>query len=260
MRARLVCLILPADVYADFSGRVLAVADGDTLTVVHNEAETRVRLNGIDAPEQNQPFGESSRAFTTALVLGKTVTIHEHAEDNYGRTIGDVILPDGRTLNQELLRAGMAWWYHEHSTDRALGRLEIEARAAKKGLWADRDAIPPWAFRHQRRLKLVPLPMQGESPRVGAIAPGLSEHQAIVGNRRSGLYHRPTAPTTTAYLVKTAPRLRVLRRPKRQTTGSHGIAHNSEQVPRGEHNGQHTTSECAGGWTASARRKEPRVL
>jgi len=63
-----------------------------------------------------------------------------------------VILPDGRNLNQELVRAGLAWWYRQYARgDGALERLEDEARAARRGLWADRDPVAPWEFRSRQR-------------------------------------------------------------------------------------------------------------
>ena len=184
----LVYLPLPLAVQADFSGHVVGVADGDTLTVVQGEAERRVRLNGIDAPEHRQAYGDRSKAFAADLALGKTVTIREHGQDKYGRTIGDVMLPDGRSLNQELLRAGLAWWYHQHSSDQALGHLEIEARAAKRGLWTDTDAMPPWAFRHQGRLNAAPRSSPHDAT---SVAPPFSAHQPIIGNRKSRIYQRP---------------------------------------------------------------------
>jgi endonuclease YncB( thermonuclease family) len=81
------------------------------------------------------------------LVFGKVVTIKVETIDQYGRTVGEVILPDGRNLNHELVSAGFAWWYREYSKDEILGRLEAEATAAKRGLWADPHPIPPWEFR-----------------------------------------------------------------------------------------------------------------
>ncbi len=69
----------------------------------------------------------------------------------YGQTVGEVILPDGRVLNHELVRAGLAWWYRRYAPDdAALERLEQKARAAKRGLWADAEPVPPWAWRRRR--------------------------------------------------------------------------------------------------------------
>jgi micrococcal nuclease len=92
----------------DFSGRVVAVTDGDTIRVLRNRREVRVRLYGVDAPESKQPFGSRAKQFTSGLVFGKAVTVRVRDVDRYGRTVGEVILPDGRNLNQEIVKAGFA--------------------------------------------------------------------------------------------------------------------------------------------------------
>ncbi len=72
--------------------------------------------------------------------------------DRYGRTIADVILPDGRVLNRELVRAGFAWWYRRYAPeDETLEQLECEARGARRGLWADAEPVPPWEWRVMRK-------------------------------------------------------------------------------------------------------------
>lgn len=71
--------------------------------------------------------------------------------DKYGRTVADVILPDGRVLNRELVSAGLAWWYRRYSQDKSLRQLEEQARSAKRGLWADPNPIPPWCYRKLKK-------------------------------------------------------------------------------------------------------------
>jgi len=150
-------LLLPAALLAaDFSGRVVGISDGDTIKVMHNGRAERIRLNGIDCPERGQPFGTRAKQFTSEMVFGKTVTLHVTDMDRYGRTVADVILPEGRVLNRELVAAGLAWWYRQYSQDKSLGQLEAEARAARRGLWADPEPIPPWAWRHQKGRSGVP--------------------------------------------------------------------------------------------------------
>jgi hypothetical protein len=61
--------------------------------------------------------------------------------------------PDGRSLNRELVREGYAWWYKQYSKDASLGVLEGEARAAKRGLWADQNPVPPWEWRAASRIR-----------------------------------------------------------------------------------------------------------
>ena len=137
----------------DFTGRVVGISDGDTIRVLHEGRAERVRLWGIDAPESGQPWGTRARQFTGDLAFGKTVTVRVRDIDRYKRTVAEIILPDGRNLNQELVRAGMAWWYRQFAKrDTVLPELEQEARAARRGLWADPAPVPPWEWRKAQRV------------------------------------------------------------------------------------------------------------
>jgi endonuclease YncB( thermonuclease family) len=135
----------------DFVGRVVGVSDGDTIEVMRAGRAVRVRLQGIDCPESHQPYGTRAKQFTSDLVFSKTVAVQIHGTDQYGRILGEVILPDGRSLNRELVRNGYAWWYRRYSDDPVLQRLEEEARRERRGLWRDKNPIPPWEFRRERR-------------------------------------------------------------------------------------------------------------
>lgn len=103
----------PRKVILEFTGKVVGVTDGDTITVMHNQVGEIVRLNGIDCPERRQAFGSRAKQAASELVFGETVTVAVVDYDRYSRTVGDVILPDGRLLNEELVRAGMCWWYRK---------------------------------------------------------------------------------------------------------------------------------------------------
>src|SRR5262245_50484730 len=96
---------------ADFTAAVSGVEEGDTIIVMHNGQEEHIRFNGIDCPETGQAFGSTAKQFTFDAVQGKDVTIKEHGKDKYGRTIVDVLLPDGSNLNRQLVKEGLAWWY-----------------------------------------------------------------------------------------------------------------------------------------------------
>jgi micrococcal nuclease len=135
----------------DFQAKVIHIADGDTITVLNDANEKiKIRLNGIDCPEKAQAYGNKAKRFTKELVAGKTVIIQAFDQDKYGRTIGDVILDDGRNLNHELVKAGYAWWYRKYAPGNAvLEKFEKEAREAKAGLWNNPHPIPPWDFRHR---------------------------------------------------------------------------------------------------------------
>ena len=134
----------------DFTGTVSSVADGDTLTVLYGEGAIRVRLDGIDCPEKDQPSGAAARRFTSELALGQIVTVVEEDIDRYGRIVATVILPDGRSLNHEIVAAGWAWWYRKYAPDDvALRDLEARARKEGRGLWSEAVPTPPWEWRKQ---------------------------------------------------------------------------------------------------------------
>lgn len=134
--------------FETFQGKVVTVKDGDSIVVRRDGKEVQVRLNGVDAPEKGQAFGNRARKFTQAACYNSIVTVREVGLDRYGRTLAEVILPDGRSLNQEIVRSGYAWWFRRYSDDEVLKRLEEEARREKRGLWVGRNPIPPWEYRH----------------------------------------------------------------------------------------------------------------
>ncbi len=144
---------LPGVVFAtEYNGRVVGITDGDTITVLHGGVGERIRLNGIDCPEKGQAFGGAAKQATSQLAFGRHVTVQTHGLDKFGRTIADVILPDGVNLNQELVRKGWCWWYRKYAPDNlTLEKLEADARASRAGLWRDLNPIPPWVFRKLRR-------------------------------------------------------------------------------------------------------------
>jgi endonuclease YncB( thermonuclease family) len=139
---------LPAE---ECTGPVVGVADGDTITVLLRGRGEKIRLNGVDCPERGQAYGKRAKQFTSQMVFGRTVTLQTHGRDKYGRLLADVLLPDGASLNRELVRAGYAWWYRKYSDDETLEKLEAEARAEHRGLWADPRPVPPWDYRQDRR-------------------------------------------------------------------------------------------------------------
>lgn len=137
---------------ATVSGKVVGITDGDTITILKDQTPVKVRLYGIDCPEKKQPYGTKAKQYTSDKCFGKVVTVKEHGKDRNKRTIGEVILPDNRSLNQLLVKDGMAWWFREYAPkDTTLEVLENEARKAKRGLWQDNAPVPPWEFRKQKK-------------------------------------------------------------------------------------------------------------
>ncbi|MCE5322105.1 thermonuclease family protein [bacterium] len=137
-----------------YAATVLRVLDGDTIEVQHGQAVEHIRLFGIDCPEKNQEFGPEATKATTELAAGKRVSIEPASRDRDNRVVAVVILPDKINLNQKLVAMGMAWWWKEYAPKSTqLPKNQSEAKAAKLGLWAKTDPIPPWEFRAQRRGK-----------------------------------------------------------------------------------------------------------
>ena len=125
----------------EFAGKVVGVSDGDTITVLRNRTPIKVRLHGIDCPEIGQDFGSRAKAFTSELVFGQVVKVVPWDTDRYGRTVADVILADGRILNHELVRAGLAWRYRKYAPD--IGTLaELEAAAQMRNAACGRSRTP----------------------------------------------------------------------------------------------------------------------
>ena len=102
---------------SDFAGPVVSVLDGDTLEVLHNRHPERIRLSGIDCPEKGQAFGNNAKHAASPLAFGKEVTLQTHGKDKYGRTLADVLLPDGTNANQALVKDGWCWWFRKYAPE-----------------------------------------------------------------------------------------------------------------------------------------------
>ncbi|RJX18992.1 MAG: hypothetical protein C4575_09455 [Desulforudis sp.] len=161
--AALILLIPALSEAASWKGRCVAVLDGDSLIVMRHHQPVTIRLYGVDAPEMKQPFGPEAKNFTAGLALDKRVTVKVNTWDRYGRTVAEIILPDGRNLGHELLRAGLAWWYKRYAVnDQELKELEAKAKSEKINLWSDDGRVPPWIYR-KSYLSTIPLDETGSS-------------------------------------------------------------------------------------------------
>ena len=149
--AALASCTLPAQ-KTEFTARVTGIQEGDILKIEHDGAAKKIRLWGIDCPEINQPYASQAKKFVSDLTLNQTVTFQVQEVDRYKRQVAFVILPDGRNLNHELVKAGLAWWFVRYAKqDTAIEKLEAEAKAAKRGLWAGANPTPPWEHRKRER-------------------------------------------------------------------------------------------------------------
>jgi endonuclease YncB( thermonuclease family) len=150
LRRGLLAALLAVTVHAsagEIVGKVVAVQDGDTLTVLIGRKQVRVRLVDIDAPERKQPFGNRLRQSLAKLCARKDATVNETEKDRYGRTLGRVYC-GGVDANAEQVRRGMAWMYIKYAPkDSPLYAVQAEARAARRGPWQDARPVPPWEWR-----------------------------------------------------------------------------------------------------------------
>lgn len=140
-------------------GRVIGVADGDTITILDNSnTQFKIRLAGIDAPEKKQDFGNVSKRSLSEMVFNQQVTIEWKKTDRYGRMVGKVVR-NGKDVNLEQVKLGMAWFYRKYQNelvfDDRINYLHAEENAMSKqvGLWLHKDPIAPWDFRKISRLK-----------------------------------------------------------------------------------------------------------
>ena len=142
-----------------FTGKVVGVTDGDTLTLLVEETHFKIRLAGIDAPERGQPYGRKARQALSKKVLGKEVRVLQikihvlvRGRVLYKRTLGVVYL--GRVcVNTELVKEGWAWYYRRYfnSDSKYLAQAEEAAKKAKAGLWADPNPVAPWQYGRKTR-------------------------------------------------------------------------------------------------------------
>jgi endonuclease YncB( thermonuclease family) len=151
------CAAAPFAAADTLQGVVVAIQDGDTLTLLdEGNTQHRVRLAGIDAPEKGQPFGQRSKEELSSLVYRREVTVEWHKRDRYGRVVGKVLLTS-RDINLAQVQAGLAWHYVDYAQEQPpadrvrYSEAEASARAARLGLWSESVPVAPWAFRKARR-------------------------------------------------------------------------------------------------------------
>ena len=157
MKVFILLLLFSGTVFADVSGEVIKVTDGDTINIRDNDDKTlKIRLAGIDAPEMSQPYGKESRSHLLGLIHGKEVVIETKKKDRYGRIIGTVY-HDGKDVNLIRVQAGMAWWYEYYKDQqsqedqRLYSTAHERAKKNKVGLWEDPLAIKPYKWRKRNK-------------------------------------------------------------------------------------------------------------
>src|SRR5262245_57050211 len=130
-------VIIPSHSWADFTARVVSVAEGDKLTISHGGRDQVIRLRDIDCPELKQPYGKQARNVTVAFVGGREVVVRGLHRNRQGLTTAEVLLQDGRNVGYELVKEGLAWVRPESIGGQSLADVERISRAEGKGLWSE---------------------------------------------------------------------------------------------------------------------------
>jgi len=137
----------------DFTVKVVAVTDGDTFKgLTADNKQITFRMQGIDAPEKKQAYGNRSKEYLSELIFDKTVLIKiQTKSDRYGRHVVWVYTLDGKDVSAEMLKAGMAWHYKQYDKSEEYANLENQARRKQTGLWKDKNPTPPWEYRKAKK-------------------------------------------------------------------------------------------------------------
>jgi len=132
-------------------GYVVAIADGDTFTLLTNEnRQFKIRLYGIDCPEKKQAFGKAAKQELSSLIFNKHVLIKQKDIDRYKRIVAIVFDENNICINETMLSTGFAWHFIRYDNNPYWQQLEDSARRQKTGLWADDNPLPPWQWRAAR--------------------------------------------------------------------------------------------------------------
>lgn len=143
LNKKLVIFIIACPLFA-FPAKVIKISDGDTITILQDKQQTKVRLYGIDAPEKKQDYGQKSKQFLASLIAGQVVEVEPKGKDRYKRTLGIIHYKD-QDINAQMVLNGYAWAYVKYS--RMYVDQEKLARENKRGLWQSSNPTPPWEWR-----------------------------------------------------------------------------------------------------------------
>lgn len=174
----------------DFSGVVRKIFDGDSFLVRPAKGrDVDVRLQDIDAPEKDQPYGATARSALVKIIADRSVFVDVVDTDHYGRKVVRVFRePDRLDIIKAMVRDGHVWVYRRTVHDQSLIELEEAARSARRGLWSlpETDRIPPWQYRYQQR----------KNSRKSAVAARL-----ILERAEAGRFHQTITPVTAGIVI-----------------------------------------------------------
>ena len=139
---------------------VVKVSDGDTVWVKDGGERVKVRLDKIDAPESDQKWGKESKEALSAMVLGREVELVGEGTDRYGRRLS-VIKCEGKEVNLELVKMGLAWHYAYH--DKTPAPRSPKCRSSREDP-SPPSCLPP--FRPASTRKARACPYLRPSPRI----------------------------------------------------------------------------------------------
>jgi micrococcal nuclease len=137
-----------------YSVKVERIIDGDTIRVNYKEKSIKVRLWGIDTPEYHQAYSRAAKRFTTHHVKNSFIQLEIKDWDDYGRMVAIITMDDGRLLNEELVKNGLAWvhiYYCKEAICNTWYGHEKRARENRVGLWRDTSPIPPWEWKRKNK-------------------------------------------------------------------------------------------------------------
>ena len=148
------CINTAAEAGKVKSAVVEKIIDGDTIQVHYNSQQIRVRLWGIDTPEYRQPYSKAAKKYSARVLENRSVSLEIKDWDDYGRMVAVVTTADNRCLNEELLKAGLAWVHIYYCKEEICNQwygYEKEARKKRVGLWRDKSPVPPWEWKQNNR-------------------------------------------------------------------------------------------------------------
>lgn len=135
-----------------FKGTCVKVGSGDTITVMKNLQKVKVRIAGIDAPENDQAYGDNAKSYIANLITGKVVkvVIKARKKNNNKELFGQVFF-FGDDIGLKLVKRGLAWYSKYPVSNQDLKEAEANAKSYKMGLWSDDHPIPPWEFKEKKK-------------------------------------------------------------------------------------------------------------
>lgn len=149
MKSIAMALALSLATSSAFAYQVIAITDGDTLTLMVDRRPLKIGLANIDAPEKKQAFGERARRSLSRLCSGKEAYFQAQNIDREGRTVA-VVSCGGIEVNRAQVERGLAWVYRKYNNDLSLFAIEARAKQRRRGLWAVKSPTPPWEFRRSK--------------------------------------------------------------------------------------------------------------